>query len=248
MADAKVRKETVKLIPAGRYWIGDDATQHAGPRHLATMDEPFWIDVSPVTVGDVQQCILAGGLEPRATQNNCAGGGSGRSRSVDGLFGHLLQTTARVFKVRRSASLRLSIFPACGLLLTEAQQICRFYGARLPTEIEWEISMGWHANGRGLRGTFATPGTPIWSTLGCASYAGTVEEWTRSAWTARYWTDNSQIEQGDSPEDIRVCVRGCLPTAKLASIHARVAAKADDDSMPRLFRRVWHCRDRPVRT
>lgn len=221
MAYTNIRKKSEKLVPANRYWIGDNSTPNAGPRHSVTISNPFWIDTHPVTIGDLQSCILDGSFTPKR-------------RSIDGFFSHILQTTDRLFNSKRLPRL-LSTLPACGLLLCEANQICSFFGARLPNEVEWEIALNWNDRDSQSSGHHA----PFVSKLGCECYAGKLQEWTNSAWTSRYWMGSSENQSNPVPENSPVSVRGCLPTANLASQYARIAADVEDDSVPRVFRRVW---------
>lgn len=242
MAHQKVRKETAKLVRAGRYWIGDDFTANAGPRHLVTLCDPVWIDIHPVTIGEVQRCILDGGLSPKLRSFEVSGSQNHDHLTVDAFFKLVLQTTERLFNTKRTSRL-LSTYPACGLLLDEAQQICRFFGARLPNEIEWEVALSWtqDANKRESQST-GQDAPPFVSRLGCECYAGIVQEWTISEWTSRYWIESNEVLPKVVTENSPVSVRGCLPTAKLASQYARIAANAADDSVPRVFRRVWDAR------
>lgn len=241
MAHPKVRKETVKLVPARRYWIGDDFTPNAGPRHLVTLRDPVWIDIRPVTIGEVQRCILDGGLSPKSRSFAVSGSQNHDHLTVDAFFKLVLQTTERLFNTRQTSRL-LSTFPACGLLLDEAQQICRFFGARLPNEIEWEVALSWTQDASKRESQSQGQDTPFVSKLGCECYAGIVQEWTISAWTSRYWMESNEVTSKMVPENSPVSVRGCLPTAKIASQYARIAANAWDDSVPRVFRKVWDAR------
>lgn len=238
MVISRFRHETAKFIPARRYWIGDDTTANAGPRHLVTFQESVWIDIRPVSVNDVQMCILQGGLIPKrrlsATENATKGGGC----SVDYLFRTMLETTIRVFSAPRAPLNLLGSYPACGLLWGEAIQVCSFFGARLPTEAEWEIGLGWHG-GIDTTDTGSVSRSAIVSRLGCDCYAGIVQEWTGSEWTSRYWADINKNHYKSLAPGCQVSVRGCLATASVASQYARLAFDTDDVSVPRIFRRAW---------
>lgn len=235
MAASRVGLETVKLIPPRQYWIGDEATAHAGPRHLVSFPEPVWIDVRPVSLNDVQKCIINGGLTPKSIQESA----KPVHRSVDNLFRIVLDKTVQVFSKRRIAKYPVSSYPACGLLWEEASQICQFFGARLPTEFEWEIGLGWLGESEKLDFRRTTNTSAIISRLGCDCYAGVTEEWTGSEWTSRYWTDLNLNEPKTLTKGTRVSVRGCLATASTASQFARLAIDPDDESTPRIFRRAW---------
>lgn len=239
MANSGVCHEAVRLIPARRYWIGDDSTPHAGPQHLVTLNEPVWIDVRPVSVGDVQKCIMQGGLTPMRNSPRAKDSSGKLPHSVDGFFHAVLDATARVYSGRQISSKFLSSYPACGLLWDEAIQVCNFFRARLPTEVEWEIAMGWRSQTSGVKSGHVTGRSAIVSRLGCDCYAGMIQEWTGSGWTSRYWVDiDVNAPQPLAPET-QVSVRGCLPTAKVASQYARLAYNRDDVSAPRIFRRAW---------
>lgn len=234
MTNKKTPKIKAKLVPSKRYEIGDDSTQNAGPRHHVTITNPYWIDIHPVTIGDLQVCILNGCFKPKRRLNGEPGSKKQEPITVDGFFTYVLQTTNKVFNTRPNSSL-FSSFPACGLLLDEAQQICNYYGARLPNEIEWEIALSWNDSKSPSPGIHA----PFVSKLGCECYAGVIQEWTTSPWTNRYWMGNSKHLSDACPENPLVTTRGCLPTAKVPSQFARIPAHAEDCSVPRVFRRVW---------
>ena len=235
----RLRKEMVKLIPASRYWIGDDSTPNAGPRHLVTLQKSVWIDIRPVTVGDIQKCIMDGGLIPRKKLPLDEKSQSTRCISVDGFFRYVLETTCWFFKTNRPTSSQLSLLPACGLLWEEAKQVCEHFHARLPTEVEWEIALGWIDGKVKSEHPVMLNCPPILSKLGCHCYAGVLPEWTGSGWTNRYWPGSEVKSTESNINNSSVSVRGCLPTAKIPSQFARLAINANDESEPRIFRRAW---------
>jgi formylglycine-generating enzyme required for sulfatase activity len=239
MALPRFQKEKAILIPAQRYWIGDDSTPNAGPRHLKTLQKPVWIDIQPVTLGDVQKCILHGKLIPIRKSPSDKKSQPTKPMTIDNLFLFILETTYCLLGKNNPKRIELSSLPACGLLWEEAIQVCNFFHARLPTEIEWEIALSWLEEGPKSNSTIRSSSLPVLSRLGCHSYAGVIQEWTSSSWTSRYWIEMD----GKNPEQpiysSNVSVRGCLPTAKVASQFARLSATIDDVTEPRIFRRVW---------
>ncbi|HBJ37511.1 MAG TPA: hypothetical protein DDZ51_22705 [Planctomycetaceae bacterium] len=239
MVLSRFRHETAKPIPARRYWVGDDTTANAGPRHLVTFKETVWIDIRPVSISDVQKCILQGGLIPRRKFPTTESRAGVAACSVDSLFRTVLETTIRVFSAPNRPLGLLGNYPACGLLWGEAVQVCSFFGARLPTEAEWEIGLGWHGGAGGLEFRNATSCSAIVSRVGCDCYAGIVQEWTGSEWTSRYWADININHPKALAPGSQVSVRGCLATANVASQYARLAFDMDDVSVPRIFRRAW---------
>jgi len=236
MAGVSTFQEPVVQIPPGRYWIGDNSLPNAGPRHPLVFEKPVWIDRFPVRLVHLEHVVVRGGLQPATV----AGASSFRSEapnSVDCAIRSIFQVTEKTFARPAEKKLKPASFPACGLMWQEAADACRFFGARLPTEQEWEVAMG----GRNLVSTKARTGDSLGtlSQLGCVGFLGQIQEWTGSAWTDRYWMDRDTHTVEPPDATTRISVRGCLPIGQVASLHGRLAVSRADAAVPRIFRRVW---------
>jgi formylglycine-generating enzyme required for sulfatase activity len=212
MAVRKGSSSPIQIGPA-KYWIGDDAVQNASPRHVWQLSAPVWIDRYPLTLADLENCIAAGRFKPtrleRGTRLRPAG-----VTSVDSTYRLLVKITNETFSDKPLSS----NLPVCGLSWQEAGNVCSFFGARLPTEFEWEVAT---------------------KTLKCKSLAGRVQEWTASEWTARYWPGADRSVIGTLGENDQISVRGCLSMVGIASFSARMPVDRGDGELPRVFRRVW---------
>ena len=165
--------------------------------HLA----PFWIDVHPVTNGDFEAFITAGGYSTREYWSddgwkwvNESGAAAPKYWfQADGLW--LTRSMDQVGPIELS-------HPVCHVCYYEAEAFARFAGKRLPTEIEWEAAASWDPES-GIKTTFPwgehavtkdlanvdqlSFGTaPVGSyprnvsPIGCYGMIGDVWEWTSS--------------------------------------------------------------------
>ena len=218
------------------YWIGEDSLPNAGPRHPLIFAKTVWIDRFPVRLADIERVVVRGQLQPLAVSNS----NSFReqtSTSVDAVFGSVVAATKRAFDGFAQRKQHASSLPACGLLWQEAVDVCAFFGARLPTEAEWEVAMSVRKPNASQNAL--SPESGRTSQLGCIGFLGQLQEWTGSGWTDRYWMDNDVHSASPPSSDTKISVRGCLPVGQVASLHCRLAVSRDDASIPRIFRRVW---------
>jgi formylglycine-generating enzyme required for sulfatase activity len=222
---------SVVEIPANRYWIGDDSRVETSPRHLVTIDDPYWVDVRPFTIGLLEEAVTSGALDSWADAQATS------ERSVDALLRREIDLAEACAAARRSPRMpNLQDFPVCTVPWEAAVLICEKWGARLGTEAEWEIAMhdlaqlsrdnekslGW------LRKMLTSE-----SERGCISCAGVFGEWTSSPWSERYFGGERSDTGPD--RDGRVVVRG-----RLMSTYVRHAATTNwDEVHPTVFRRVW---------
>lgn len=223
-------------IPPGRYWIGDDSLPYSGPRHPLVFEKPVWIDRFPVRLSDLERVVVHGRLKPVPTASP-ASFREHAPHSIDGIFKTVVAATKRSFSGFEKRKHTAAALPACGLLWQEAEEVCSFFGARLPTEAEWEVAM--NVGNSHAMPINSDPVGGLTSQLGCVGFPGRLQEWTRSGWTERYWTDTDVHTATPPSADMKISVRGCLPVGEVASMQCRIGVARDDGALPRLFRRVW---------
>jgi len=176
------------FIPGGRVMIGHDSPwgqDNEQPRYGVEV-EGFWCDRFPVTHGEYQAFIAAGGYDDRQYWTDQ--GWQWRSQN---------QITQPLYWQPDSP---WQDHPVCGVSHYEAAAYARFVGKRLPTEIEWETAASYtgattttypwgeeeptanHGNFDGNIGQTtpvnAYPGGQ--SSSGCWDLLGNVWEWTAS--------------------------------------------------------------------
>jgi ergothioneine biosynthesis protein EgtB len=183
-------------IPAGEFEVGNasmDALDNERPAHRIYLDT-YWIDRYPVTCGEYQEFMEAGGY------NNP------QWWSVEGW--EWLQTERVIQPLywksdRRRRGVAHRTFqnhPVYGVSWYEAEAYSRFVGKRLPTEAEWEKAASWdakanrrrtypwgedtptpqHCNYDGLTTTPVNAYPKGQSTYGLYDTLGNVWEWTAS--------------------------------------------------------------------
>ena len=143
-------------IPAGRYEIGADGASFAydNERPLHEVDlGTFRIDRAPVTNGEFEEFVAAGGAPPLYWTSD------GRERSFDRL------------------QPRHPERPVMHVSWYDADAFARWRGARLPTEVEWEVA---------ARMSGAEPGNLDQLDFGpgpAGPFVGDCWEWTASEFT-----------------------------------------------------------------
>jgi formylglycine-generating enzyme required for sulfatase activity len=236
MSGFPTTQEPTVCIPPGRYWIGDDSLPNAGPRHPLLFEKAVWIDRFPVCLADVERVVVRGRLRP-AEVSHASSFRDDVPATVDGTFRSVVTATKRAFVGSAQRAQQPGALAACGLLWQEAVDVCVYFRARLPTEAEWEVAMGLGRANPSPNAIDPVRGTT--SQLGCVGFPGTLQEWTGSGWTDRYWMDNNVHAVCPPSSEARISVRGCLPVGQVASLHCRIAVTRNDATVPRIFRRVW---------
>ncbi len=111
-------------IPGGPFVQGSNhpvALDHEGPAYLVDLPR-FWLDPYPVTQGQFDQFIAAGGYQERRYWSAAGWAWQQQAKVTHPLYWRP----------------GLPDHPVCGVNAYEAEAYCRFAGKRLPTEPEWE--------------------------------------------------------------------------------------------------------------
>ncbi|HSE92521.1 MAG TPA: SUMF1/EgtB/PvdO family nonheme iron enzyme, partial [Methylomirabilota bacterium] len=114
------------LIPAGEFWMGDDAEERTRPRRRIHLDA-YYLDKLEVTNAQFGRFVSAGGYDRQAAWSEA--GWQWRA-SQSSVIGHP--------KFWTDAKWNQPTQPVVGVSWHEADAFCRFVGKRLPTEAEWE--------------------------------------------------------------------------------------------------------------
>ncbi len=104
----------MRLVPAGEYWIGSPGTAGPPDEHprFRTRVAAFCMDETEVTTEAFTACVAAGDCSvQQKPQLNCNYGRPGRERH-----------------------------PMNCVTWQQAVEFCKAHGARLPTEVEWEVA------------------------------------------------------------------------------------------------------------
>lgn len=119
-------------IPAGKFWMGDDSIDsldnERSPQEVEL--DTYWIDRYPVTCGQFQQFIEAGGYQN--PQYWSSAGWTWRENH------HILQP------LYWQNDALWQHHPVYGVSFYEAEAYANFVGKRLPTEAEWEKAARWN--------------------------------------------------------------------------------------------------------
>ena len=144
-ASAETARGNMARFPGGPVLIGttDRSAAYDNERgqHRVYL-APFWIDVNPVTNGDFQAFIEAGGYSNREYWSDAGwkwvteSGATAPKYWTPGSRGWITRSMDQIGPVVPS-------LPVSHVCYYEAEAFARFAGKRLPTEFEWEAAASW---------------------------------------------------------------------------------------------------------
>jgi len=236
-------------ITAGWHEIGSDTIPGAGPKHRRRFTAPVWIDSIPLTWAHYEVFVAAGGydrndlwcdLETKVP-------GAIRPQSVDGRCRTLLEASRKFCESCRWVARLSRDRPLTGITWFEAVALCRFYGARLPFEAEWEVAMQTtnHVPKCSSDGPWQTLAR---SQCGCTILIGTIQEWTADAFLPRYFpsdTETRGVAWSSACESLDVTIRGASPQDLYQHASFRAGRGPNTNSPYCGFRRVWETPPQP---
>jgi iron(II)-dependent oxidoreductase len=195
-------------FPGGEVEIGTHdrsaAYDNERPVHLITQD-PFWIDVAPVTNAEFVAFIDDGGYRRTELWSDAGRAWLDKARADAPKYWFRDDGSWRVRRYDRVTDAD-NDHPVCHVCWHEAEAYARWASKRLPTELEWECAASWdpssgskrnypwgdelpgplHANVDQL--TFDTAPIGAYprnvSPIGCYGMIGDVWEWVSSDFTA----------------------------------------------------------------
>ena len=224
-------------IPPAHYEIGNESVPNAAPRHLRRLDEAVWIDAHPVSWAHFEVFVAAGGY----AHGEFWPGGSlpvdGQAGSVDERCRFLLEQAESFRRQCKNWPGGAREHPITGLTWLEAEAVARFFGARLPFEVEWEAAMTASPDA-----AKPAPGQRSVSRLGCPILLGLMQEWTGDTFASVYYrADFSSRGIPWSPErsGMLISVRGASPYNLYQHVATRVGRNPHEGHAYCGFRRVW---------
>ncbi len=230
-------------VEPGQYEVGSDFIPQAGPVHLSIIAKSFWIDVSPLSWSDYETFVISEGyfrdeLWPEALQGQIT---KLPSSSIDARCRVLRNYAEELESYWGSSLTEKRRLPLTGLSWFEASAICRFYGARLPRESEWEIAMQ-RSSPPPANSTKDWSSGSLLSDSGCQLFLGLLQEWTADVFVAHYCEANGN-QRGHrwnpSAPKQKVAVRGSSPEDVYTHVSYRVGRFPESGFGNLGFRRVW---------
>jgi iron(II)-dependent oxidoreductase len=191
-------------FPGGLVEIGTDdrasAYDNERDRHTIQMG-PFWIDVHPVTNGEFEGFVEAGGYSNREYWSDAGWDWLQSSAVTAPKYWTKVDGVWATRSMDRTGPVPAS-HPVCHVCYYEAEAFARYAGKRLPTELEWEAAASWNP-GTGAKQGFPWGNQPAskdlanidqlsfgtapvgsysknLSPVGCSGMIGDVWEWTSS--------------------------------------------------------------------
>lgn len=225
------------------YEVGSDFIPQAGPVHFSTIATPFWIDATPLSWSDYETFVVSAGyfrdeLWPEALQGQFA---KLPGKSIDARCRELRSYADELEGFWGSSLPEKRLLPLTGISWFEASAMCRFFGARLPLESEWEIAMKKSASSPANSVSDRWSGSPL-SDSGCRLFLGQLQEWTADVFVSHYCeaNDNQHGHRWNpSGPTQSVAVRGSSPGDVYNHVSYRVGRSPETGFGNLGFRRVW---------
>lgn len=219
-----IRADAVRTLPAGEYWIGDDAIPTCAPRHLRKFRVDVWIESRFAPWGAFEEFVTAGGYADQRLWRAADGESfpaSGVPGSVDDRCESIREATFAGMPPAWRENEPGPLMPLLGTTWFEAMAICRFFGGRLPFEAEWEAS---------VTAKVMQPRR---------ERSGMFQEWTGDAFFSRYWRADAAVRGKAWAVGSEVVVRGYSIGEPAFATAARRCAEPASGGRFRGFRRVW---------
>lgn len=232
----------IAKIDGGLYTIGSANIPNASPSHQRRLS-PFWVDRFPVNFAHLERFISSGGYHDQSLWTDSDRGGASflPNDSVDGRCVELWQSSRASFELQSGDVARSSEdLILVGLSWNEAAAICRFFGARLPFEAEWETAMQPASAPRREPDSQTWAGRSL-SRWGCVLFDGVLQEWTADPFSPRYWRADSDRHGTfwTASSSLGVTIRGSCRSDMHQDYRFRRSADPREPSPRRGFRRVW---------
>ncbi len=239
-------------VRSGHYAIGSDMVPNASPAHAVSLTE-YWIDSAPLSFAHFERFVVGGGyFEPSLwVDSQFAGREILTNGSVDSHCDYLYSLSRRVESQLCISPVSSFELPLVGLTWMEAAAVCRYFGARLPFEREWEVAMqpGPTVRNPELPDPWKLLRSSAW---GCKVTMGVLQEWTADAFDSHYWRGDLHGKGNvfrSTEGNMGVAVRGSSPFEIHQDIRFRQSADSDQRHEFRGFRRAWdHLPDDRVTT
>lgn len=233
---------TVVCLPSGEYSIGSDLIPHSSPQHPRKLQTSIWIDAVPVSWAHFEVFVASAGYRREEFWEELLQEGENElpAGSVDDRCRSLMegaQEFRNMLGLRPQEARRL---PLAGISWFEACAICRFYGARLPYEVEWEAAMQGGGRSQHKDPSDSWPSAPT-SRVGCKLFLGSMQEWVADAYQQYFRADLETIgSKWHRNEGGRgVVVRGTSRHDVHQDICYRTSCDPYEGDRYRGFRRVW---------
>ncbi len=217
-------------ISCGTHEIGNESIPNAAPRHNRLIRKPVWILAVPFEWSRFEMFVMGGGFATESVRL----GFETKSKplvSVDQRVQQLLAESLSLnddYPWNEYAALEQ---PLTGTTWHEANTISSFFGARLPSEIEWEV---------GMQQLSLLTDEPTLS-RNVRRHHDWIQEWTADAYSPRYWRADFEKtcipwQPGSSSE---IAIRGSAPGDIHKHVCCRKGGTPDETSPWRGFRLAW---------
>ncbi|HSH05519.1 MAG TPA: SUMF1/EgtB/PvdO family nonheme iron enzyme [Anaerolineae bacterium] len=202
-------------VPAGEFWLGsDEGDDDEKPAHLLDIPYGYWLGKYPVTVGQYDCFVRAGGYQEADYWGEAIEHGRWRDGQIKGWNGW---NGWRSQPEQYREPFHTPNHPVIGVNWYEAMAFCRWLGGKvslptgyrltLPSEAEWE---------KGAKGGVELPREPVMMNLLSANMAGvTVDLVSNQEMKRRYPWGNEIGAEGANYDETGIdttCVVGMFPS------------------------------------